>query len=149
MFITQISVYLENNKGTLRSLTKTLGEHKIDMIALSIADTSSFGIVRIVVRSSDVDTAIAALRDNGFIAKTSQVLCVAVPNQPAGLDHVLAIIEAKNISIEYMYSLYYNIDNKALMVLRLGTEDMDREDIPTMFADNKVIMIDQKEIDNL
>ena len=149
MFITQISVYLENNKGTLRSLTKTLAEHNIDMIALSIADTTSFGIVRIVVRSADVKPAIAALHDNGFIAKVSQVLCVAVPNQPAGLDRVLAIIEEKNISIEYMYSLYYNIENKALMVLRLATQDVEKEDLAKLFETNNVMMITQDIIDNM
>ncbi len=149
MFITQISVYLENNKGTLRTLTKTLAENKIDILALSIADTTDFGIVRIVVRESDIDTAIKALRENGFMAKTNNVLCVAVPNRAAGLDEVLAIIEENNISIEYMYSLNYIIGNKALMVLRLASENMDKEQIAAMLSEKDVLMVSQKEINLL
>ena len=120
MFITQISVYLENNKGTLRTLTKVLGENSIDILALSIADTTNFGIVRLVTREADTQKAIEVLKENGFIAKTNDVICVAVQNQPAGLDSVLEIIEDSNISIEYMYSLNYIIGNKALIVLRLS-----------------------------
>lgn len=149
MFITQISVYLENNKGTLRTLTKTLAENNIDMLALSIADTTNFGIVRIVVREEDIDLAINALRENGFMAKINHVICVAVPNQPAGLDSVLAIVEENNFSIEYMYSLNYIIGNKALMVLRLSAENMKKEQIAEMLASKDVMMVKQEEINRL
>ena len=149
MFITQISVYLENSKGTLRTLTKTLAENNIDMIALSIADTTHFGIVRIVVREKDVEKAIAALRENGFVAKTNNVICVAVPNQPAGLDGVLSIIEENSISIEYMYSLYYIIGNKALLVLRLSAENMEKEQIAALLNEKGVRMVNQEEINLL
>ncbi len=149
MFITQISAYLQNSKGTLRTLTKTLAESKIDILALSIADTTDFGIVRIVVREADIDAAIKALRENGFLAKTNNVLCVAVPNRAAGLDSVLAIIEENNISIEYMYSLNYIIGNKALMVLRLSAENMNKEQIAEMLARKDVLMVNQKEINLL
>ena len=149
MFITQISVYLENCKGTLRTLTKTLAKAGIDMLALSIADTTNFGIVRIVVREADIDKAIVALRENGFIAKTNHVVCAAVPNKPAGLDGLLSIIEAANISIEYMYSLYYSMDNKALMVLRLSAEDMEKEQIAALLAKESVDLISQADINKL
>lgn len=149
MLITQISVYLENNKGTLRSLTKTLAENNIDMLALSIADTTNFGIVRIVVRESDIESAIKALRENGFIAKTNHVICIAVPNQPAGLDKALAVIEENNISIEYMYSLNYIIGNKALMALRLKAEDMAREKIAELLCENDIVTINQQDINKL
>lgn len=149
MLITQISVYLENNKGTLRSLTKTLAENDIDMLALSIADTTSFGIVRIVVREPDIETAVKALRENGFMAKTNHVICIAVPNQPAGLDKALAVIEENNISIEYMYSLNYIIGNKALMVLRLKSEEMERSKIAELLSENDIVMITQEDINKL
>ncbi len=149
MFITQISVYLENNKGTLRSLTKTLAEHNIDLLALSIADTTHFGLVRIVLREEDVETAINILREDGFIAKTNHVICVAVPNKPAGLDSVLAIIEENNISIEYMYSLNYIIENKALLVLRLSAEERDKEQIAKLLMSKDVRLIKQEEINRL
>lgn len=149
MLITQISVYLENNQGTLRSLTKTLAEHNIDMLALSVADTLHFGIVRILVREADIAPAVAALSENGFMAKTNHVLCTAVPNQPAGLDSVLAVIEKNSISIEYMYSLNYSFGNKALLVLRLSCEDKDGEAIAQALAEQGVMTISQEEINRL
>ncbi len=149
MFITQISVYLENSQGTLRTLTKTLGEQGVDMLALSVADTANFGIIRIVVREEDVEKAISALRANGFVAKTNHVLCIAVPNAPAGLDSVLALIEAGNISISYMYSLNYNIDNQALMVLRLSAENMEPEQIALVLREQGVKTVTQADINRL
>lgn len=149
MLITQISVYLENIKGTLRSLTKTLAENDIDMLALSIADTTNFGIVRIVVRENDIESAIKALRDNGFVAKTNHVIGIAVPNQPAGLDKALAVIEENNVSIEYMYSLNYIIGNNALMVLRLNAQDMTKDEIAKMLQDNEITTISQEDVNKL
>ena len=148
MFITQISVYLENSRGTLRTLTKTLGENNIDILALSIADTTNFGIVRFVAREADIEKAMLVLRENGFVAKINHVLCTAVPNQPAGLDSVLAIIEENDISIEYMYSLNYIIGNKALIVLRLSAEKMDNEEIARLLS-AKVLLVSQEEINRL
>ena len=149
MLITQISVYLENIMGTLRSHTKTLAENNIDMLALSIADTTNFGIVRIVVRENDIDSAIKALRDNGFVAKTNHVIGIAVPNQPAGLDKALAVIEENNVSIEYMYSLNYIIGNNALMVLRLNAQDMTKDEIAKMLQDNEITTISQEDVNKL
>lgn len=149
MFITQISVYLENSKGILRSMTKALAKSQIDMLALSIADTKEFGIARIIVREKDLNPAIEALRDGGLMAKTSDVLCIAVPNEPAGLDRVLVIIEKADISIEYLYSLNYIIDEQAIMVLRLQTDAMKKADIVELLNDNNVKMIGQEEINKL
>ncbi|MBE6754234.1 MAG: hypothetical protein E7559_07800 [Ruminococcaceae bacterium] len=149
MFITQITVYLENNQGTLRSLTKLLAEHNIDMIALSIADTLHFGLARVLVREKDIEPAIAALRENGFMAKTNRVLCVGVQNQPAGLDSVLAIIEDSDISIEYMYSLNYILGSRALLVMRLSSEQMTSEQIAEMLDSKGVTLINQTEINRL
>ncbi len=149
MFITQISVYLENSKGTLRTLTKVLGENNIDILALSIADTTNFGIVRLVTRENDTERAIKVLRENDFVAKTSQVTCIAVPNKPAGLDSVLKIVEDMSLSIEYMYSLNYNIGNKALIVLRLSAENMEKEQIADMLQRKGTTLVKQKEINIL
>lgn len=149
MFIKQISVYLENNKGTLRTLTKALGENNIDILALSIADTTNFGIVRLVTRETDIEKTVDILKNNGFIVKTNDVICVAVPNQPSGLDSVLAIVEENNISIEYMYSLNYIIGNKALIVLRLTGENMEHKDITSLLEKKGVLLINQEEINKL
>lgn len=149
MLITQISVYLENNKGTLRSLTKTLAEKNIDMLAMSIADTTNFGIVRIIVRESDIEPAINALRENGFMAKTNHIICIATPNKPKGLDGVLAIIEENNLSIEYIYSLNYNIGSKALIALRLSSENMNNEQMSQLLSSKGITLVSQEEINIL
>ena len=142
MYITQISVYLENNHGTLRSLTKTLADSGIDMLGMSIADTSSFGIARIVVREKDFSPAVSALIDAGFMAMKNQVLCAAVPNKPAGL-------EDKNIFIEYMYSFNYSMDGNALMILRLSSETMDHDAIAKLLTDSGVKLCSQEEVNAL
>ena len=147
MTITQISVYLENARGALRALTKTLADAGIDLLALSVADTESFGIVRIVVREKDFETAMNTLRENGFMAKKNHVFCVAVPNRPAGLDSVLAVIDELGVSVEYMYSFNYNIEGSALMILRLSTSD--REALAAQLTEKGVRLIGQESVNVL
>ena len=147
MTITQISVYLENARGALRALTKTLADAGIDLLALSVADTESFGIVRIVVREKDFETAMNTLRENGFMAKKNHVFCVAVPNRPAGLDSVLAVIDELGVSVEYMYSFNYNIEGSALMILRLSTSD--REALAAQLTEKGVRLIGQGSVNVL
>ena len=149
MFITQISVYLENNQGTLRSLTKMLADNQIDMLALSVADTAHFGIVRIVVRESDVDKTLTVLRVNGFMAKKNHVLCAAVRNEPAGLHRVLAVIEENDISIEYMYSFNYNIEGNALIILRLSSSGMERAQIAELLSAKGIHFVSQDAVNAL
>ena len=143
--ITQISVYLENVHGSLRSLTKTLAEDNIDLLALSIADTANFGIVRLVVREEAVTPAMYCLKEAGFIAKKNDVICVSVPNRPAGLDTVLAAVEAAGASVEYMYSFNYSLAGSALMILRLA----DGCDAEKILRDGCITVVSQDEINRL
>ena len=149
MYITQISVYLENDHGTLRTLTKTLAQAGIDMLGMSIADTANFGIARIVVREADFNTAITALINAGFMARKNDVLCAAVPNKPAGLDSVLAVIEENGLFIEYMYSFNYNLDGNALLIVRLSSDKMDAAQIAACLTANGVKLISQAEVNAL
>ncbi len=149
MYITQISVYLENNHGTLRTLTKTLAGAGIDMLGMSIADTSNFGIARIVVREKDFNAAVSALIDAGFMAMKNRVLCASVPNRPAGLDSVLAVLENTNIFIEYMYSFNYSMAGNALMILRLSSDTMDENTIAKVLTDGGVKLCTQAEVNAL
>ena len=149
MYITQISVYLENDHGTLRTLTKTLADAGIDMLGMSIADTANFGIARIVVREADFNGAIIALINAGFMARKNKVLCAAVPNKPAGLDSVLAVIEANGIFIEYMYSFNYNLAGNALLIVRLSSDKMDEDAIAGILSDNGVKRVSQDEVNAL
>lgn len=118
MFVKQISVYLENVRGTLRDMTKTIGENGIDLLALSIADTANFGIVRLVVREEQIPLTIESMRAAGFMVRMDEVICVAVPNKRQGLDHVLAVLDEADLAVEYIYSLTLSLKDAALLVIR-------------------------------
>lgn len=121
MSIQQISVFLENRTGQLAEITGVLAQNNVDLRAISIAETSDYGIVRMIV--DDVDAATAILRDAGHILSITPVLVISVPDQPGGLTPVLAILAENEIAIEYMYSLFTHQDGKAYMVFRVNEEE--------------------------
>ena len=146
MFISQISVFLENNPGTLRAMTELLGKGGIDLLALSIADTQSFGIVRMIVHSDQIDQAMELLKADGYVAKINHVICASVPDRPLGLSELLAVIEQAGLSVEYMYSfLRTNVKGTAHMILRLN----DGPKAAQVFAVRGVEMLSQTDVDNL
>ena len=101
MSIKQLSVFLENRPGKLFELTALLAEKGIDMRALSIAETTDFGIARLIV--NDAYGAAQVLREGQFIAQFSDVLAFAVPDEPGGLHNLLSEFNAAQVNIEYMY----------------------------------------------
>lgn len=102
MTLNQISVFVENKPGKLQILTDVLAKNNINMRALSLAETSDFGIVRLIV--DDLQTASDMLRDEGFIYSVTQVLGVAIPDEPGGLNRVLRILSETGVNVEYMYA---------------------------------------------
>ena len=146
MFIKQISVFLENTPGSLREMTELLGRGGVDLLALSLADTQNFGIVRLIVHSEQIDPAVALLKQNGYIARVNHVICAAVPDRPLGLCELLSIIEQAGLSVEYMYSFLRKAGNgKAHMILRLN----DGARAAQVFGMKGVTMLSQEEVDNL
>ena len=123
MFISQISVFLENRAGALRELTAVLGSANIDIRELSIADTQAFGIIRFIVRGEDAERTKDLLRGAGYTAKLNHVICAEVDDRPNGLCNLLTIIERESLSVEYMYSCRRTPDGHALMVLRLSEQE--------------------------
>ncbi len=115
--IKQISVFVENKKGRLAKITDVLGQGGIDLIALSIADTTNFGIMRCIV--NDPDKAIALLKDGGFTASTTEVIVAEVMDKPGGLAHVLALLDKAGISVEYLYSFVRTPSENALILFRV------------------------------
>lgn len=115
--IKQISVFVENKKGRLAKITDVLGRGGIDLIALSIADTTNFGIMRCIV--NDPDKAIALLKDGGFTASTTEVIVAEVTDKPGGLAHVLALLDNAGISVEYLYSFVRTPSENALILFRV------------------------------
>jgi len=117
MFVKQISVFLENKPGKLAQVTKILRENQIDLSAISIADTTEFGILRMIVNKPE--EALIAIKAAGFPVSTTQVLAVEVADQPGGLDHALQILDKVGIVIEYLYSFIKRNGSKALILFRV------------------------------
>ncbi|MBQ6145395.1 MAG: acetolactate synthase [Clostridia bacterium] len=117
MSIKQLSVFLENRPGKLFELTKLLAERRIDMRALSIAETTDFGIARIIV--DDADKAARVLQEEQFIAQFSDVLAFAVPDEPGGLHNLLGEFNAAQVNIEYMYAFLGGEPGRAYMIFRV------------------------------
>ena len=122
MSVKQISVFLENKGGRLADVTKVLGERGIDISALSIADTTNFGILRMIV--NDPVQSEAILKDKGYAVRISEVLAIAVEDTPGALSKALDILERNDIEIEYIYAFIGKTDNRALVVLKV--KDMDK-----------------------
>lgn len=124
--VKQISVFIQNKSGKIASVTRTLYENGIDIRALSVADTTDFGILRMLV--SDVEKAKDALSRENCILSVNEVDVVAVPDRPGGLAEVLQKLSDANIDIEYMYSLIDRGTNDAYMVFRLA-DDANLKDV--------------------
>ena len=140
MFIKQISVFIENRHGRLTEFTKLLGKNDIDLIALSIADTTNFGILRAIV--SDNDKALKISRDAGFTANLTEVLAVAVPDVPGGLDGVIRLLSDNDIFIEYLYSFVRRVGNDAIIIFRVDQP----ERCAQLLKDNGIRILEQNEI---
>lgn len=122
MAVQQISVFIENKEGRMKKAINTLAEENINIRALSIADTTKYGILRLIV--SDRQKAIDALEKDGFVVKENEVIIVAVPDEPNGLNSTLAIFDEKDINLEYLYAFVGNNTDEAIVVMRL--ENMEK-----------------------
>jgi len=115
MIIKQVSVFLENKSGRLSEVTRILGDAGINISAFTIADTSDFGILRLVV--SDPDKACTVLKASDFSVQTTDVLLANSSNKPGGLAELLELLNSKGAFIEYMYAFSMN-DDRATIVIR-------------------------------
>ncbi|MDR2588641.1 MAG: ACT domain-containing protein [Spirochaetales bacterium] len=122
MIIKQISVFLENISGRLAEVTRILADNKINLRALTIADTADFGILRIIAVKPD--EAVRILTQAGFMAKETDVLAVEVEDKPGALAAVLDIFSKNSINIEYMYASLERSADKAVIVIKV--EDVER-----------------------
>jgi len=117
VLIKQISIFLENKQGRLAEVTRTLGENNIDIRALSLADTTDFGVLRLIVNNPDKARQI--LTENGFAVSINDVIAIEVEDKPGGLADVLAVLDRKGISIEYMYAFVNSKPNTAMVIFRV------------------------------
>ena len=102
MTIKQLSIFLENKTGRINDLTKILSKHGINMNAFSMAETTDFGILRLIV--SDVERAVEVLRDENFAVMLTDVVCISCPNVAGSLSEILEHLAQNDIFIEYMYA---------------------------------------------
>ncbi len=118
MYVKQVSVFLENKKGSLTGLTRILSDSGIDLIALSIADTEQYGILRCIM--TDTDKGVKALKDAGYVVRLTDVVAVCVPDVPGGLNSVLELLTDNDISVEYVYSFVRSTGSHALVIFHLS-----------------------------
>lgn len=118
MTIKQISVFLENHPGKLAEFTKLLSSESIDLRAITIAESSDFGIVRIVV--GDVYNATTILKNNDYICSLTDVLAVEVKDQAGALADVITILGENDVNVEYMYEINSREAGVAYMVIRVN-----------------------------
>lgn len=117
MLVKQISIFLENKSGRLAEVTRILGEDGIDISALSIADTTDFGILRLIVNKPE--RAEIILKENGFTVSCTSVIAIAITDKPGGLATALEILDKESIGIEYMYAFVGKTTDEALVILRV------------------------------
>jgi hypothetical protein len=115
MIAKQVSVFLENKLGRLNEITRILGDAEINISAFTIADTSDFGVLRMIV--PDPDKAVEVLKTNGFSVQTTRVVLMKTPNKPGTLARALQILSGENIFIEYLYAFSMDEDS-AVVVIR-------------------------------
>ena len=140
MFVKQITLFIENRPGRLSMFTTLLKEHQIDLAAISLADTTDFGILRVIV--DDSEKALQVLQTNGYTANATDVLAVAVPDSPGGLASVMESLREKDISIAYLYSLVHRVDNCAIIILRVDKPELAVE----LFSGKEIRLLNHDDI---
>ena len=121
MTIHQISVFLENRAGQLAEITGVLAQKGIDLRAINIAETSDYGVLRLI--ADKPQAAATTLLEQGFILSMTPVVAVSVPDQRGGLAKVLDVLAKENIDVEYMYSVFGQVNGLAHMVFRVADTD--------------------------
>ncbi|MCA1945977.1 MAG: ACT domain-containing protein [Desulfovibrio sp.] len=121
MKVEQISIFLENKAGRLAEVTRTLAEAGINIRALSLADTSDFGILRLIV--TDIEKAKTALKDKGFTVGRTTVVAVEVADNPGGLNHILDLLSKEGVNVEYMYAFVQQSGKNAILIFRFDRTD--------------------------
>ena len=121
MKLKQLSLFLENQPGALSRPMRLLAEARFNILTLSVADASQFGILRLILR--DWEKAKKLLEKNGFVVRVTDMVAVEVSDQPGGLAKVLAVVEKAGLNVEFMYAFTEKRENKAVLVFRFDDPD--------------------------
>ncbi len=143
MKVEQISIFLENRAGRLTDVTRVLSQAKVNIRALSLADTSDFGILRLIV--TDHERAKQVLKENGFTVGRTSVVAVEVDDRPGGLHSILELLSNNQINVEYMYAFVQQTGKDAVMIFRFDRTDQAIE----ILQNNKIRIIPGDELYNM
>jgi hypothetical protein len=121
MKVEQISIFLENKPGGLEHVTRILKEANINIRTLSLADTSDFGILRLIV--NDVDATVTILKEHGFRVSRTTVVAVEVPDRSGGLHSILEVLAQKGVNVEYLYAFVEKSGENAVIIFRFDNPD--------------------------
>ena len=143
MTVNQISIFLENKPESLSQLTDVLAKNNVNMRALSLADTSDFGIARIIV--DNVEQVMGALERSHYIVKSTPVIAVEIPDEAGSLNKILKILADNGRNVEYMYGFTGRKTNSAYMIIRCT----DVEETEKVCEKNGIRMVSQEELGNL
>lgn len=138
MTIKQLSVFLENKIGSLNDLLAVLADNNINIIALTVADTSDYGIVRLIV--SDPQLALQKLKNKDFSVKIHDVLSFEIKSTTSSFTDILSLFASKNINIEYLYA--FNFGTKSIMVVRTNN----REKAVEVIVENDLTAITEEDL---
>ena len=120
MAIKQLTVFVQNSKGSIVSVTNALSKNHINIRALSIAETNEFGILRLIV--NDTENAKNILQNDGYLLKTIDVVGVKIGDTPGELTSALAVLDKENINVEYLYAFMARTEKHAYVVIRVEDE---------------------------
>jgi hypothetical protein len=140
MRIRQLSIFMENRAGRLARITTAIGRAGVNIRAMSLADTSDFGILRLIV--TDAEKAFDILKDQGFTVKVSDVIAVAIPDVPGALGNLLTIMERADLNVEYMYVVSEKRMEEAILILRF--DDLDRA--VEVLLENDITVVDEEKV---
>ena len=140
MLVKQISVFVENTRGRLAKVTRILADNNINIRALSIADTTDFGILRLIVK--DPEKAEQVLKENGITVKATDVIVIAINDTPGGLAGALSVLAANSIGVEYMYTFVGGDANVVYDILR--TDNVQKAE--DMLIQNGIKVVPAKDV---
>jgi len=121
MKVEQISIFIENKSGRLAEVTHALGDAGVNILALSLADTNDFGILRLIVDQTDL--ARTTLKQKGFTVNKTDVVAVEVPDRPSGLYSILTILDQGQVNVEYMYAFVERQGGNAVIIFRFDNTE--------------------------
>ena len=143
MAVKQISIFVENREGRIKKALDSLAKEDINIRALSIADTSKYGLLRLIVDNNE--KAIETLEKDGILAQENDVVILAVPDEPNGLNSALTLFDNNNINLEYLYAFVSNKTDEAIVVMRL--ENMEKA--MDILSKSNLHVLDENDIKNL